>query len=344
MTHSICPICDQQTEDININEDNIRFLNSLKDKGILNEYLSVSRSNIDILNSNAPTSAIIARGVNTIRKTTSSEFAKLENELSKIIKRKIEETIPNPEKFENLSQVIPEILLKIQELLKKEQVPNLKGREGEIELFEELSNYFPKDHIEHLGKTGETDIVLTPLINGVSTQCDVLVESKKNSRWRRSYLEQLRRHMNDRNSRYGILAVETMPSGENMYLSETYPDGTIFVTQRKQCKLAYGAIRAVIISDYSLGRRRINLQYALKNAKIQEAITNAFTTTSTLESIRKHVNTIISKAKKVEDDANEAEYILQTCLTELQARIQDEVTSTDYLDHTSTEIAKEIGG
>jgi len=149
--------------------------------------------------------------------------------------------------------------------------------------------------------------------------------------------------MHNRNSRYGILAVETMPSGEKMYFSETYPDGTIFVTQRKHCKLAYGAIRAVIISEYSLGRRRINLQYALKNAKVQKAITNAFTTTSNLESIRKQVNTIISSAKKVEDNANEAEYILHTCLTELQSRIQDEIHSSSYLNQTSTGITEEIG-
>jgi len=330
MTPLRCPVCGKQSENFNLDEDNLDFLNELKEKGILNEYISVSKINNDIIKNSTPAATLITQGVNAIRSTTSVEFEKLENELSIKIQRTLKESIPNPEQLESLSRIIPEILLAVHGLLRKEEVSNLKGQEAEQELFDELSSYFPSDHIVHLGKSGETDIVLTPHINGISTRSEVCVESKKNSKWSRSFIDQLRRHMTNRKSQYGILAVQTMPRGENRYFTETHQEGTIFVTQIEQCKLAYGAIRAVVTSEYSLGRRQVNFQYALRNAKIQTAIKNAFTATSKLESIRKHTKTIISNAKKVENDANEAEYILHSCLTELQTRIQDEIESPSY--------------
>ncbi len=342
MTPQRCPVCGKNSERFNLDDDNLDFLNELKGKGILNEYISVSKINNDIIKNSTPAATLITQGVNAIRSTTSVEFEKLEKELSIKIQRTLKESIPNPEQLESLSRIIPEILLAVHDLLRKE-VPNLKGQEAEQELFDELSSYFPSDYIEHLGKSGETDIVLTPHINGVSTRSEVCIESKKNSKWSRSFIDQLRRHMANRKSQYGILAVQTMPRGENMYFTETHQEGTIFVTQIEQCKLAYGAIRAVVTSEYSLGRRQVNFQYALRNAKIQTSIKNAFTATSRLESIRKHTKTIISNAKKVENDANEAEYILHSCLTELQTRIQDEIESPSYLENIQPHVPAVTG-
>jgi hypothetical protein len=281
-------------------------------------------------------------GVDAIQTTTTKEFKKLEEQLSIKLQQTLVDSVPHPEQLEALSRVIPEILLTVHELLRKQEVSNLKGKEAEQELYDELTSYYPQDQITHLGKSGETDIILTPMINGVSTLCSVCVESKKNSKWSRNFIDELRRHMKNKASSYGILAVETMPSGASLYFTETHPEGTIFVTSREYCKVAYGALRAVISSDYSQSRRQLNLQYALRNNRIQTAIQGAFTSTRRLESIRKSTNTIITNAKKISDEADEAEYIIQSCLTELQTTIEDELESYTRTDQTISQIVPEM--
>ncbi len=344
MTPFQCPVCGENSESFNLDDDNIDFLNELKGKGILNEFISVCKINSDILRNTQSGAQLITQGVKAIRSTTAHEFSKLENELSIKIQRTLEEKIPNPEQLESLSRVIPEILLVVHDLLRKEEVSNLKGQEAEQELYDELSSYFPSDNIIRLGKSNETDIVITPVVNGISTHCEVSIESKKSKKWSRLYVDQLRRHMAQRKTQYGVLAVSTMPRGGNMYFTENHPEGTVFVTSIEQCKMAYGAIRAIIIADYSLGRRNTNFQSALKNAKIQTAIQNAFSVTTRLESIRKRTKTIVTNAKKIEDDSNEAEYILQSCLTELQTRIQDEIESPSYQETISPHMATSVIG
>ena len=104
---------------------------------------------------------------------------------------------------------------------------------------------------------------------------------------------------------------------------EYVKEGIIFVTSRHHCKIAYGALRAILSSEHTLGRRATNLQYALSDARIQEAIKSAYDTTETLESIRKKAERIISSAKGIRSDADEVEDSIRASLNQLQLVIQN---------------------
>jgi hypothetical protein len=92
--------------------------------------------------------------------------------------------------------------------------------------------------------------------------------------------------------------------------------------------MTYGALRAILLSEHALGQKAINLQSALSDIRIQEAIRTAFKTEEYLESIRKKAKTIIESANGIKNDSEEADSTLRESLTELQRRIQQAVEDT----------------
>ena len=96
---------------------------------------------------------------------------------------------------------------------------------------------------------GDTDILASPKLNGTNLGWIVVIESKKNdSGWNRSFLQEVRKHMKMRAERLGMLTVEVMPRGANGFMIEPCSEGVILVTSRDNFKVAYGALRAVLIA------------------------------------------------------------------------------------------------
>ena len=345
----ICPICGSEAEQFNVEEDVIEFLFKLQKEDMLNEYLRIAKVYLDILKQGAPTTAVVSKIASTMRseikKTTTTELSALSEELPSKIEEILKDKIPDSEQVKALAIVLPKLTLTIQELLRKQEVPQKKGEIGEQELADELCCYFPEDEIERLGGPGRTDIVVKPRITGRAIGEDIIIESKKNKAWKRAFVEEVQKHMAARRCRYAILAVDTMPKGANEYMTEFVQEGTIFVTSRENCKIAYGALRAILSSEHMLGRRAVNLQIALSDARIQDAIRSAFDTTEHLESIRKRAKSIISGAKKITSDADEIEDTIRTSLKQLQSTIQETIIEMHPEDEkqetvTSTQINK----
>jgi hypothetical protein len=148
---------------------------------------------------------------------------KLPIEVDKTIDEKIEEIrillakefketlsnmgFPEPEQLKLLSQLIPAVLPLLQELLTFQKVPSEKGKIGELEILEELRDFFPEDNYKHIGGPGNTDIIATPTYGGFQLSQKVLIESKKNnSGWSKDFIDEVRKHMQAHSNRFAILA------------------------------------------------------------------------------------------------------------------------------------------
>jgi hypothetical protein len=322
-----CPIC-QSTIDkgkIKVNNEVLKFLHKLEKDRTLNEYLTIAKKYVDIMRQTAPTATVVTKAISTIktevRDITSYELEELASELPSIIKKSLLGQIPNTEELQVLSETLPQLLVTMQTILRKQEVPDIKGKIGEQELAEELSNYFPGDEVERLGKSGETDIILRPMIRGTFAGYEIMVESKNSTSWRRSYMDSIRQHMANRNCRYSILAVQKMPKGANGYLWESVSEGTIFVTSREQCKMVYGALRSIIQAEFTMERRAVNLEQALADIKIQEAIREAFMIVDHFEKIRKKVKSIITNSQGINTELDKAENVLRGSIAKLQNKI-----------------------
>lgn len=322
-----CPVCEApiDAQKVNIDREVLKFLVKLRKDNTLNEYLKIAKKYIDIMRQTAPTATIVTKAISImkaeVKDIASKELDELASELPSIIQKTLQGQMPDSEKLQRLSEILPKLLITMNDLLRKQEVPQIKGEIGEQELADELSTYYPEDEVERLGKSGEPDIILRPRLNGLVTGYEIVVESKKNSGWRRSFLDQVQRHLSDYGCHYAILAVQVMPKGANGYITEFVEEGTIFVTSRENCKVAYGALRAVLLSEHTLGRKAVNLQVALSDIRIQEAINTAFKSTEHLESIRKKAKTILRNARGIEKDADAVEDAIRESLTDLQRRI-----------------------
>jgi hypothetical protein len=210
--------------------------------------------------------------------------------------------------------------------LRFQKVPGEKGRRGELELLKEICEYFPEDECKPLGSSGDTDILAEPRFNGISLGGRVLIESKENySGWSRSFLEQVQRHMKVRGERLAILAVEVMPSGANGFMVEPCPEGVILVTGRDNFRIAYGALRAILIALQPFNTRQVDIKKILADKKIEEAITEAFQYHEYLKNIRKGAQKIISNARSVVQNVDDLDNCLKQCLKQLQERINNAV-------------------
>jgi hypothetical protein len=279
----------------------------------------------------APTFSNIADAIKTVSENIEGITRKEIESFKYDLKNKFRETLekmgfPEPEQMRLLAQLVPSVLPLLQELLRYQKIPEEKGRRGELELLKEISEYFPEDTCKPLGSSGDTDILAEPRFNGMSLGGRVLIESKENhSGWSRSFLEQVQRHMKVRGERLAILAVEVMPSGANGFMVEPCSEGVILVTSRDNFRIAYGALRAILIALQPFNMKQVDIKKILADKRIEEAITEAFQYQEYLKNIRKGIQKIVSNAKDIGQNVDDLDDCLKQCLNQLQQRIKSAI-------------------
>jgi hypothetical protein len=279
----------------------------------------------------APTFNNIVDAIKTVSENiegiTKKEIENFKYDLTNKFRETLEKMgFPEPEQMRLLAQLVPSVLPLLQELLRFQKVPGEKGQRGELELLKEICEYFPEDECKPLGSSGDTDILAEPRFNGMSLGGRVLIESKENhSGWSRSFLEQVQRHMKVRGERLAILAVEVMPSGANGFMVEPCSEGVILVTSRDKFRIAYGALRAVLIALQPFNARQVDVKKILADKKVEEAIAEAFQYHEYLNNIRKGAQKIISSAKGIAQNADDLDNCLKQCLRQLQQRINSAI-------------------
>lgn len=284
-----------------------------------------------VLRDAAPTFKSVTEAIETVTNKmediTKKKIDEVKDELTDKFKETLEEMgFPEPEQLKLLTQLVPSVLPLLEELLRLQKVPSEKGPAGELELLNELNNYYPEDEFEPLGKSGDTDMIAKPRHNGTDLGYRVMIESKKNnSGWRRSYIQQVQRHMRMRRNCFAILAVEVMPKGANGFLVEHCSEGVIFVTSRENFKVAYGALRSALIALHPLKREVMDLRKVLADKKIENAVKDAMHYQEYLRKVRIKAVRIISNAKSIVETSDELDAHLRKCLKELQNRIKNAV-------------------
>lgn len=284
-----------------------------------------------VLRELTPTFNNITDAIKTVSESIESITKKEIDDFKQDLTNKFRETLekmgfPEPEQMKLLAQLVPSVLPLLQELLRIQKVPREKGQRGELELLEELNEYFPEDEHTRLGASGDTDILTEPRYNGTKLGWKVVIESKKNhSGWKRSYIKQVQRHMKIRGERLAILAVEVMPAGSNGFLIEQCSQGVILVTSRNNFRVVYGALRAVLIALRPFNARQIDIKKILMDKRIEEAINDAFQYQEYLKNIRKGVQKIVSGARGIIQNADDLDSCLKRCLKHLQQRINNAV-------------------
>jgi len=164
----------------------------------------------------------------------------------------------------------------------------------------ELRDFFPEDDYKHIGGSGETDIIATPIYGGFHLSQRVLIESKKNnSGWSKDFIDEVKRHMQANSNRFAILAVEVMPKGAKGFLIEHFNEGAILVTSRKDVCIAYGALRAVFIATYPFEINVGDLRKLFEEKRIEEAIKDALHYQEYLKKIRTKSASIMLNAKNI---------------------------------------------
>jgi hypothetical protein len=279
----------------------------------------------------APTFNTIADAIRTVSENiegiTKKEIENFKHDLANNFRETLEKMgFPEPEQMRLLAQLVPSVLPLLQELLRFQKVPAEKGRRGELELFQEINEYFPGDECKPLGSSGDTDILTEPRYNGISLGARVLIESKKNhSGWSRSYLEQVQRHMKIRGERLAILAVEIMPSGASGFMIEPCSEGVVLVTSRDNFRIAYGALRTILIALQPFNAKQVNMKKILADKRIEEAIAEAFEYHKYLKNIRRGAQKIVNSARIIVQNADELDDCLKQCLEQLQLRINSAI-------------------
>ena len=262
-----------------------------------------------------------------IENVTSKKMDEVKVELGGKFREVLEELgFPPAEQVKLLTQLVASSLPVLEELLRIQKVPGEKGRRGEMELLDELNNFFPEDEYQHLGTPGETDIVALMKHNGNDLGHKVLIESKKNaSGWKRDYVLQVQRHMTNSRERFAILAVDVLPKGADGFFIERCSEGTIFVTSRENFKVTYGALRSVLIALHPLQTGTADLKRLLADKRIEEAIRDAYQYEDNVKRIRQKAGRIVTNAEEITRNANVLDDHLKRCLNELQRRICEAV-------------------
>jgi len=262
-----------------------------------------------------------------IENVTSKKMDEVKVELGSKFREVLEELgFPPAEQVKLLTQLVASSLPVLEELLRIQKVPGEKGRRGEMELLDELNNYYPEDEYRHLGVPGETDILAFLRHDGSDLGQKVMIESKKNtSGWRRNYILQVQEHMRMRGERFAILAVEVMPKGYDRFFVERCSEGVIFVTSRENFKVVYGCLRSVLVTLSSLERRAIDFRRVLADKRVEEAIQDAYQYEENIRKIRQKAGRIVTSAEEITKNANVLDARLKECLKELQRRIGDAV-------------------
>jgi cell division septum initiation protein DivIVA len=262
-----------------------------------------------------------------IEETNAEQIEKLKLGFTKELKAALEEAgFPEPEQMKLLSELVPRAVPLLEKLVGEQKDPNSSGNKGELELFDELNDYYPDDIHERFGGPGDTDIVSKPRYNGTILE-PILTESKKNGRsgWRRSYIEQVQRHMKNRSIRLAILAVETMPKGSNGYIIEHCSEGVVWVTNRENYIVAYGALRSILLGLHPFQRKTIDPCKVLADKRIDEPIRAAYKYVDYVKRIRQKTRKIPTLARGIDRDVDELDALLRQCFKEFQTRIEEAI-------------------
>ena len=296
-----------------------------------NETRMRLESEFKVLRETTPTFKDTLSAIQTIsdelHEVTKREMESIREELAENFKETLEKMgFPEPEQMKLLSQLIPSTLPLLEELLRFQKVPKEKGNRGELDLVQELKEFYPEDECEHLGRSGEIDILAVPRFNGSNLGHRVLVESKKNSSgWDRSFIHQVRNQMQLRGERFAILAVEIMPKTANGFLIENCPEGVILVTDRENFKISYGAVRSAMIALHPFCHKEIDFHKLFADQKISQAIKDAYDYCEWVKKIKCKARRIEITAKGVTEDIRQLDEHLKQALGSLQTRINDAV-------------------
>ncbi|MEM2969357.1 MAG: hypothetical protein QXR63_00295, partial [Candidatus Bathyarchaeia archaeon] len=95
----------------------------------------------------------------------------------------------------------------------------------------------------------------------------------------------------------------------------------VLVTSRDNFRIAYGALRAVLMALQPCNIRQVDIKKILPDKRVEEAITEAFQYNEYLRNIRKRTEKIISNAKEISQNADDLDNCLKQCLGQLQQRI-----------------------
>lgn len=221
----------------------------------------------------------------------------------------------------------------LDELVRSQKVPGEKGRRGERELLQELGEYYPEDEFEYLGGPGDSDIVAMPRFNGTSLNQRILIESKKNgSGWSRSFIQQVRKHMQLRGDKFAILAVDIMPKGANGFLFEHCLEGVILLTDRVSFSVSYGAIRSALVTLHMFHHEPIDFRKLFADQKIKEAIKTAYGYCEWLKKIKERAQRIGTNAQGIKEDVDQVDKHLKQALGELQTRIDEAILQMTSLE------------
>jgi len=303
-----------------------------------NELQEVIAKEFETLRTYAPTAKDLSDAISIVADRLENITQKNIDEIKATLIAKLKETLekigfPEPQQVRLLAELVPLILPVLEELLRLQKVPSEKGKHGENELIQELQEYYPEDEYHILGTSGDTDIIATPRFNGVTLSQKVLIESKKNSRgWNRSFLQQVRRHMQVRREQFAILAAEVVPKACNGFLIEQCPEGMILVTDRRNFCVSYGAIRSALITLHPLRQRELDLHKLFADQRINEAVKEAYNYCEWVKRIREKSRRIETNAKGIADDTNRLDDCLKQSLRQLQSRFDEVVKQTMAVD------------
>ena len=279
----------------------------------------------------APKSDEVTKTIQAVLSQIEDINKKKTEEMEQVLSERFRETLermgfPEPEQLKLLTQLIPATLPLLEELLRFQKVPSEKGRQGEVELIQLLEEYYPEDDCQPLGGSGDTDALAIPRFNGTSLGQRVLIESKKNnSGWKRSFIQQVRNHMQLRGERFAILAVDVMPRHSNGFFFEQCSEGVILVTDRSYFHVSYGAVRSALIALQPFLHRDIDFRRLFAEKKISEAIDEACRYSEWTKRMRERAQRIDSNTKGIIEDVNQLDSHLRRSLEELQTRINDAV-------------------
>ena len=283
----------------------------------------------------APKSEEVMKTIQAVVSQMEDMNKKRTEEMEQVLSERFKETLermgfPEPEQLKLLTQLMPATLPLLEELLRFQKVPSEKGRQGEVELIQLLQEYYPEDDCEHLGGSGDIDILAIPRFNGTSLGQRVLIESKKNnSGWKRSFIQQVRNHMQLRGERFAILAVDVMPRHSNGFFFEQCSEGVILVTDRSFFHVSYGAVRSALIALQPFLHRDIDFRRLFAEKKISEAIDEACRYSEWTKRLREKAQRIDTNTKGIIEDVNQLDSHLKRTLEKLQTRINEAVVQIE---------------
>jgi hypothetical protein len=260
-----------------------------------------------------------------------SQFKMLSSNIKEILK---EMGFPEPGQLKLLAELVPSMLPLLNELTRSHRVPAEKGKQGELELIDQLREYYPEDECESIGGPGDVDIVAAPRFNSTDLGHKILIESKKNgSGWNRSFIQQTRNHMKLRGERFAILAVDNMPKGANGFLFEQCPEGVVVIVDREYFRVAYGSLRASIIALQPFCNKEVDFSRLFADQKISEAVKEAYDYCEWVKKIREKARRIEANADGIDQDIDALDKHLRRVLNDLQTRINNAITQISSTEH-----------